>query len=130
MSYNCVKSFIASGAITEYAVVSMDGDGKVQVTTAATDVAVVGVAQRAASAGDAVDVVVYGETRVIAGESITFNSTPLLAATTAGKVQSVDPAADATFFQIARAIPNINQTSAADGVQFLAFFTGPHGLNT
>lgn len=130
MSYNCTRTFIADGAITEYAVVSMTAAGKVSVTTAATDVAVVGVAQRACASGDAVEVIVHGETRVIAGESITFNSAPLLAATTAGKVQSVNPSGDPSFFQIARALPNINQTSAAADVQFLAFFTGPHGLNT
>ena len=130
MSYSCTKTFIAAGAITEFAVVSMDTAGKVVVTTAATDVKAIGVAQRAASTGEAVDVVIYGETTVIAGESITFSTTPLLAATTAGKVQSVNPSGDTSFFQIARAIPNINQTSADDGVQFLAFFTGPTGLNT
>ena len=124
MSYNCVKTFIAGGAITEFAVVSQDADGKVVVTTAATDFAVVGVAQRACSAGDAVEVVVYGETRVIASGLITFVTTPLLAADTAGKVQPCE-ASDTTFYQIARALPNINQKSAAANVQLNVFFTGP-----
>ena len=48
-----IISMIAGGTITEYAVVSLDGNGKVVVTTAATDQNVIGVAQRAANAGDA-----------------------------------------------------------------------------
>jgi len=129
MSYSCTKTFIAAGAITEFAVVSMDAEGKVAVTTAATDASVVGVAQRACSTGEAVEVVIYGETKVIASALITFNTTPLLAATTAGKMQACE-ASDTTFYQIARAIPNVNQTSAAADVQFLVFFTGPSTLNT
>lgn len=129
MSYKCVKTFIAGGAITEYAVVSMDAAGKVQVTTAATDASVVGVAQRACASGDPVEVVVYGETRVIAAESITFNSTPLVAAAAAGKVQPCE-ASDTTFYQVARALPNINRLSAAADTQFNVFFTGPSTLNT
>ena len=40
-------SFVAGEAITEFAIVSLNGDGKVVITDAATDNNVVGVAQRA-----------------------------------------------------------------------------------
>ena len=71
-----IQSFIAASAITEFALVSIDANGKVAVTTSGGDVACVGVAQRAASAGEAVDVVIHGLTRVIAGGAITFNTSP------------------------------------------------------
>ena len=126
-----IISMIAGGTITEFAVVSLDANGKAVVTTAGTDEKVIGVAQRAASAGDAVEILVHGITRVIAGESITFATTPILSATTAGKIQACvtsGGSADTTFYPIARALPNINQKTAADGEQFFAFFVGPMSL--
>lgn len=120
-------SMVAGGAITEFAVVSLNSDGKVVVTTAGTDDNVIGVAQRAASSGDAVDVIIHGVTRVIAGEALTFDSTPILAATTAGKMQACE-ATDTTFYPIARVLPNINQTSASDGDQIKVLFVGPTSL--
>ena len=120
-------SFIAAEAITEYAIVSLDGNGKVAITDAATDNKVIGVAQRACSAGEAVDVLIYGITRVIAGESLTFNTTPILAAITDGKVQACE-ATDTTFFPIARVIPNINQKTASAGDQIKVMFVGPTSL--
>ena len=119
-------SKIAGGAITEFALVSQDAAGKVQVTTVATDASVLGVAQRAVATGEAVDVVVSGITRVIAGAAITFNTTPLLMATTAGKVIAH---ATSGNYSTCRAIPNINQTGAAGaGEQITVFFTGPQNL--
>tara|TARA_R100001015_G_C4568233_1_gene126734 strand:+ start:302 stop:703 length:402 start_codon:yes stop_codon:yes gene_type:complete len=126
-----IISMIAAGTITEYAVVSLDTNGKAVVATAGTDFKVIGVAQRGASAGDAVDILVHGITRVIAGEAITFATTPILSATTAGKVQACiteGGSADTTFYPIARALPNINQKVVADGEQFFALFTGPMSL--
>jgi hypothetical protein len=120
-------SFVAGEAITEFAIVSLNGDGKVVITDAATDDNVVGVAQRACSAGEAVEVLIYGITRVIAGESLTFNSTPILAAITDGKVQACE-ATDTTFFPIARVIPNINQKTASAGDQIKVMFVGPTSL--
>jgi hypothetical protein len=72
---------------------------------------------------------IQGVTRVIAGESLTFNSTPLLAAATDGKVQACE-ASDTTFYQLARVLPNINQVSASAGDQIKVLFTGPNTLNT
>jgi hypothetical protein len=53
-------TMIAGGTITEFALVSLDAAGKCVVTTAATDAKVIGVAQRAVAAGEAVDVIVNG----------------------------------------------------------------------
>ena len=115
-------TMIAGGAITEFALVSLDAAGKCVVTTAATDAKVIGVAQRAVSTGEAVDVVVSGITRAIAGGSITFATSPLLMATTAGKVIAHGTSGN---YSTCRVIPNINQTSAASGDQISIFFTGP-----
>ena len=122
-------SFVSAEAITEYAIVSLNAAGKVVVTTAATDEKVVGVAQRACASGESVEVLVSGITRVIAGESITFSSSPILSATTAGKVQPCG-SGDTTFYPIARVIPNINQISALAGDQIKVLFVGPTSLNT
>jgi len=120
-------SFVAGEAITEFAIVSLNGDGKVVITDAATDDNVVGVAQRACASGEVVEVLIYGITRVIAGESLTFNTTPILAAITDGKVQACE-ATDTTFFPIARIIPNINQKTASAGDQIKVMFVGPTSL--
>lgn len=122
-----IISFIAGEAITEFAIVSLNGDGKVVITDAATDDNVVGVAQRACASGEVVEVLIYGITRVIAGESLTFNSTPILAAITDGKVQACE-ATDTTFYPIARIIPNINQKTASAGDQIKVMFVGPTSL--
>jgi hypothetical protein len=124
MANNIVQSFIAAGTITEFALVSIDGNGKVAVTTAATDKACVGVAQRGASAGEPVDVIISGVSRVIAGGSITFTAS-LVMASTAGKVVTH---ATSGKYAIGRIIPNINQTSAAANDQFSIVFTGPNNL--
>lgn len=127
-AYNTL-TFIAAEAITEFAIVSIDAAGKVVITDSETDAKAVGVAQRACESGEPVDVVVHGVTRVIAGESLTFSSTPLLAATLNGRVQACEPG-DTTFYQLARVIPNVNQTNASAGDQIKVLFVGPTTLNT
>ena len=123
---NIVKSFICASAVTEFAIVAIDANGKIAVATDATSPAVVGVAQRAASAGDSVEVCVFGLTRIIAGGSLTFVTTPLLAVTTGGKVKSGLTSGD---YAVARVMPNINQTSAAANEQLVVLFTGPLTVN-
>jgi hypothetical protein len=123
---NIVKSFICASAVTEFAIVAIDANGKIAVATDATSPAVVGVAQRAASAGDSVEVCVFGLTRMIAGGSLTFVTTPLLAVTTAGAVKSGLTSGD---YAVARVMPNINQVSAAANEQIVAFFFGPTTVN-
>ena len=118
-----IKSFIAGGAITEYALVSLDADGKVQVTAIGTDKTCVGIAQRAAAAGEPVEVVIYGLSRAIAGNNITANTEPRLKWVTAatGRLEAVASG----DFAVCRMIPNINQKSAAAGDQILVMFHGP-----
>jgi hypothetical protein len=122
-----IMSFVAASAVTEFAVVSMDSAGKVAVTSAATDNKVVGVAQRAAAAGDAVEVLVHGITRIIASETID-ETTPILSAAAGGKLQPCE-AADVTFYPIARLLPNINQTQVDADEQGFVYFFGPSSLN-
>ena len=86
---NIVQSFVAAEAITEFALVSIDGNGKVTITDAGTEIGCVGVAQRACSAGETVDVVVFGTTRVIASAALTFGTTPLLTGAANGQVAAV-----------------------------------------
>ena len=123
---NIVKSFICASAVTEFAIVAIDANGKIAVASSATSPAVVGVAQRAADAGDSVEVLIFGVTRLIAGGSLTFSSTPLLAVTTAGAVKSGLTSGD---YAVARVLPNINQTSAAANDQLVVLFTGPLTVN-
>jgi len=124
---NNIMSFVAAEAITEFAVVSMDSAGKITITDAATDNKVVGVAQRACSAGDAVEVLVHGISRVIASEALD-ETTPILSADTDGKLQPCE-AADTTFYPVARLLPNINQIDVAADEQCFVYFFGPSSLN-
>ena len=120
---NTIKTFIAGGTITEFALVSQDAAGKVQITEIGTDKACVGIAQRAAAAGDAVEVVTQGESRAIAGNNITAATDPRLKAVTGttGKVETVASG----DFAVCRMIANPNQFTAADGDQILVTFVGP-----
>ena len=120
---NIVQSFVAAEAITEFALVSIDGNGKVTITDAGTEIGCVGVAQRACSAGETVDVVVFGTTRVIASGSLTFATTPLLTGAANGQVAAVSGSSNE--YPVARILPNINQTSASANEQLLVLFTGP-----
>lgn len=117
-----ITSFIAGGTITEYQIVSVNAQGKVVVSTNGTDKNCVGIAQRGVSAGEAVDVVTFGITKAIAGGAITASTDPRLKATTGGgKVETVAQG----DFAVCRMIPNINQTTAADGDQITVLFVGP-----
>ena len=122
---NQVHSFICASAVTEFSLVSIDSNGKVATTTLPTDVACIGVAQRAASAGEAVDVVTSGETKVIAGEAVAdFSAIPRFSAMTGGKVQPAE-ATDSTFFPTCFVIPNVNQVGASINDQILVEFRRP-----
>tara|TARA_R100001463_G_scaffold53601_1_gene104631 strand:+ start:72 stop:458 length:387 start_codon:yes stop_codon:yes gene_type:complete len=123
MNNQTIQTFVAGGAITEFALVSLDTAGKVQITQVGTDKTCVGIAQRAAAAGEAVDVVTAGLSRAIAGGNITASTDPRLKAVTGttGKVETVASG----DFAVCRMIPNINQTTAADNDQILVMFVGP-----
>lgn len=114
-----IKSFVCASAVTEFALVAIDGAGKVAVATTPTANTIIGVAQRAADAGDAVDVVIHGLTRVISSTSLTLTSDTVLSVTTGGEVQ----AAVSTHYPVGFTVPNINQTSAAANEQILILFT-------
>jgi len=118
-----IISLVAAEAVTEFALVSVDANGKATITDAATENNCVGVAQRACDAGDVVEVVVFGKTRAIAGGNIAPATMNQLMATTDGKLIAFDGAADK--YAVARMLPNINQTSAASGDQISVIFTGP-----
>jgi len=119
-------SFVAAEAITEYALVSVNVDGKVAITDAATENNCVGIAQRACSAGDSVEVKVLGKSRAIAGGNIAPATMNLLMATADGKLIAFDAATDK--YAVARMLPNINQASASSGDQINVIFTGPVAL--
>lgn len=114
-----IKTFVCASAVTEFALVAIDSDGKIAVATDPTANTIVGVAQRAGSTGDVVDVVIAGETRVIAGGSITITSSTVLAVTSAGAVQ----AAASSHYPVGFSLPNINQTSVALNEQFSILFS-------
>jgi len=124
-----IVTFIAGGAITEFALVSVNTAGKVIVTDGATagqDSRCIGVAQRACSSGDPVDVIISGKTRVIAGATIA-NSVSLVMVkdSSGGKVEAH---ASSGNYSIGSIIPNVNQVSSAANDQILINFTGPQNL--
>ena len=125
MNNQTIQTFVAGGAITEFALVSLDAAnaGKVKITENGTEKACVGIAQRAATAGEAVEVVTYGLSRAIAGGNITASTDPRLKAVTGatGKVETVASG----DFAVCRMIPNINQTTAVNNDQILVMFVGP-----
>ena len=123
-----IISLVAAEAITEFALVSVDVNGKATITDAATEDNCIGVAQRACSAGDVVEVAVLGKTRAIAGGTIAPATMNLLMATTGGKLIAFDGAA--TKYAVARMLPNVNQVSAVDGDQISVIFVGPSSVTS
>jgi hypothetical protein len=121
---NLVKSYVAAGAITEFAFVKIDTAGKVVVATTADDARVVGVAQRAASTGDIVEVVVHGLTRVIAGEAIDFTASAILPIECGalGKAFANDTAGG---YGLGYILPSSQNLVLADGEQVEIIFNGP-----
>lgn len=118
-----IFSYVAAEDITEFAAVSVDANGKLVITDLSTDDSCVGIAQRACSAGDSVEVVIDGVTRAIAGAAISPEDTTLLMADTAGNL--IPFVAGSGNFSVARILPNINHHSPADGDQIKVVFTGP-----
>lgn len=121
---NIIKTFVASEAITEFALVSSTTDGKIAITDAATDARCIGVAQRACASGEVVEVLVQGESRVIAGGTIA-NTVSLVMADTDGNVVAH---ATSGNYAIGQILPNVNQASSSADDQILIKFTGPNNL--
>ena len=122
---NIIKTFVADGAITEFALVSTTNAGKAIVTTDRTDSRCIGVAQRACADGEVVDVLIQGESRVIVGAGGLAASDTLVMATTAG---AVVPHGTSGSYSIGRILPTINQASSSANEQVLIKFTGPNNL--
>ena len=128
MSYDksIVVSYKADETITEFSLVSVKANGKLTTTEAATDARCIGVAQKAAVAGEMVDGVVSGLTRAIAGATIgALSAAPLFMATSGGKVTAHATSAN---YSIGRVVPNVNQTSAVANDQVTIIFTGANNL--
>lgn len=121
---NIIKTFVASEAITEFALVSSTTDGKIAITDAATDARCIGIAQRACASGEVVEVLVQGESRVIAGDTIA-NTVSLVMADTDGNVVAH---ATSGNYAIGQILPNVNQASSSADDQILIKFTGPNNL--
>ena len=119
-----IISFVSAEAITEYALVSVNADGKIVITDAATDSRCVGVAQRACASGDSVEVKVQGLTRVVAGATIA-NTVSLVMADTDGKVVTH---ATTGNYSIGQIMPNINQASSSASDQITIKLTAPSNL--
>ena len=121
---NIIKTFVASEAITEFALVSSTTDGKIAITDAATDARCIGIAQRACASGEVVEVLVQGESRVIAGDTIA-NTVSLVMAAANGTVLAH---ATSGNYAIGQILPNVNQASSSANDQILIKFTGPNNL--
>mgnify|MGYP006969513078 CR=1 FL=1 len=121
-----IITLVAAEAITEYALVSVNSDGKATITDAATENNCIGIAQRGCDSGDVVEIIALGKSRAIAGGNIAPATMNLLMATTGGKLVAFDGATD--NYAVARMLPNINQASASSGDQINVVFTGPVAL--
>jgi len=122
---NIIKTFVASEAITEFALVSSTTDGKIAITDAATDARCIGVAQRACASGEVVEVLVQGESRVITGTGGIANTASLVMAAADGTVLAH---ATSGNYAIGQILPNVNQASSSANDQILIKFTGPNNL--
>lgn len=120
---NIVKSYIAGGAITEFALVKLETDGDVVVATSPTTADVIGVAQRAASTGDIVDVVVHGLTRAIVDTAIDLTSAVALPVQ-CGANGHLDANASGGY-GIGYLIPSKQNLALASGEQVEIIFNGP-----
>jgi Uncharacterized conserved protein (DUF2190) len=76
-------TLVAASSVAIYTAVKVDANGLAAVTTGPTDVNVVGVAQNAAAAGEAVTVAISGVTKMVAGGTVAAGAR--VSATSAGK---------------------------------------------
>ena len=106
------KTFIASASISALTLVKLDSDAKVTPCTASTDIPV-GVAQIAGASGDAINVCVFGVSRVIAGGTITAGTNFFIMPGTGGKAYAYDGAGASTQIIAGRFLPNVANTAAS-----------------
>ena len=123
---NIVKSFVCASTVSEFDLVKFDADGKIAQCGASdsSSALIVGIAQRGGAAGDSVDVLVFGVSRAKLGAITDFASgtSCLLTAAASGKLVNTSTTGD---YIVARVLPNINSTAAADNDQAEVLFVGP-----
>ena len=114
----------AAEAITALQAVIIDANGKAALADGTTGEQADGIAQRSASTGDVVEVVIFGRTKALAGDTIQAGTDSLLMVET-GTARLI-PWADGagTEYSVARVIYNQNATSYADGDEIEVIFTG------
>jgi len=114
----------AAEAITALQAVKIDANGKAALADGTTGELADGIAQRSASIGDVVEVVIFCRTKAIAGDTIQAGSDSLLMVET-GTARLIPWANGvATEYRVARVIYNQNATSYADGDEIEVIFTG------
>ena len=126
LSNSDIRTFIAAEAITALQAVVFDSNGKVALADTTTGEYVDGIAQRSVDAGDAVEVVVDGATKAIAGATLTAGTHRLLMVET-GTARLIPWATGGGApiqRSVARVIFNQNVTSYADGDEIEVIFTG------
>lgn len=124
LSNSDIQTFIAAEAITALQAVVINSAGKVALADGTTGEQADGIAQRTADAGDAVEVVIFGRTKALAGATLTAGTHSLLMVETA--TAHLIPWANGagTEYSVARVIFNQNVTSYADGDEIEVIFTG------
>ena len=126
LSNSDIRTYIAAEAITALQAVVIDSNGKVALADTTTGEYVDGIAQRSVDAGDAVEVVVDGATKAIAGATLTAGTHRLLMVETATARLIPWATGGGAPIQrsVARVIFNQNVTSYADGDEIEVIFTG------
>lgn len=124
LSNSDIQTFIAAEAITALQAVVINSAGKVALADGTTGEQADGIAQRTADAGDAVEVVIFGRTKALAGATLTAGTHSLLMVETA--TARLIPWANGagTEYSVARVIFNQNVTSYAAGDEIEVIFTG------
>jgi len=124
LSNSDIQTFIAAEAITALQAVVINSAGKVVLADGTTGEQVDGIAQRTAAIGDAVEVVIFGRTKALAGDTLTAGTHSLLMVET-GTARLIPWTNGAgTEYSVARVIFNQNVTSYADGDEIEVIFTG------
>jgi hypothetical protein len=124
LSNSDVITLIAAEAITALQAVVINVDGKAALADGTTGEQADGIAQRSASTGDAVEVVIFGRTKAIAGDAIEAGTDSLLMVET-GTAHLIPWAnGGGTEYAVARVIYNQNVTAYADGDEIEVIFTG------
>ena len=114
----------AAETIVALQAVKIDANGKAALADGTTGELADGIAQRSASTGDVVEVVIFGRTKALAGDTIQAGTDSLLMVET-GTARLIPWAGGAaTEYSVARVIYNQNATSYADGDEIEVIFTG------